>query len=89
MASGARVVATAASRSNGAVGVGAEQVDGSLLLADILSTTPQASSYTKLENSPISSAHNTDVDHGMILPIPAENAELNFSSSHQFHATLG
>ena len=32
VASGARVVATAASRSNGAVGVGEEHVDESLLL---------------------------------------------------------
>ena len=44
--------------------------------------------YTKMENSPFSSAHNTDVDHGTILPVPAENAELNFSAPSHFHAMI-
>ena len=47
------------------------------------------SSFTKLEYVSFNSAHNIDVDHGTIPPIPAENAELNFSAASGFHATLG
>ena len=43
--------------------------------------TEHASTLTKIENSLFNSARNTDLDHGTIPPIPAENAELNISAS--------
>ena len=48
-----------------------------------------ASTLTKIENSLFNLARNTDVDHGTIPPIPAENAELNISAHSGFHAMFG
>ena len=48
-----------------------------------------ASTLTKIENSLFNLARNTDVDHGTIPPIPAENVELNILAPSGFHVTLG
>ena len=37
----------------------------------------------------INEEFQNNVDHDMILPVPAENAEFNFLAHSEFHATLG